>query len=107
MQKRPEDKQKVFALLSDGTIATHYWSNSRQQMQMFYLGNIFETEEDAQRERQRRTLEALRDKSQLDKPVLQIRTEGETDFLIVDDRYIIDFKDILKACEEWKKCQRA
>jgi len=60
MTEKPKDKQKVFALLADGSIAVHHWSNNEVENRMFCQGNIFETEEEARSERERRILTALK-----------------------------------------------
>ena len=74
---------------------------------MWRQGNIFETEDEAVKAKQKRVLEAMREQDKYIKAFIQIRSEGEKDFLVVDDRYIIDFEDLVKVCEEYQKCQKA
>ena len=50
MTRMPKDKQKVYALLADGTIAVHYWSSNTVETNMFLQGNIFEDKGDAKLE---------------------------------------------------------
>lgn len=109
MTQTPEEKQKVYALLADGSIAVHYWGNNPIEQNMLKQGNIFETEEEAINEKQRRLMSTMAAelKTKVRDPFIQIKTGEKTDFLIVDDRYIIDFKDILKVCEEFQRCQKA
>lgn len=107
MKKLPEDKQKVYGLLSTGDIVTHHWSGNTVEQNMWRQGNIFETEDEAIKAKQKRVLEAMREQDKYTKAFLQIRSEGEKDFLVVDDRYIIDFEDLVKVCEEYQKCQKA
>ena len=107
MKKLPQDKQKVYGLLATGDIVTHHWSGNTVEKNMWRQGNIFETEDEAVKAKQKRVLEAMREQDKYAKAFLQIRSEGEKDFLVVDDRYIIDFEDLVKLCEDYQKCQKA
>lgn len=101
---KPKDKEKVFALLADGSIAVHYWSNNKTEVNMLIQGNIFMTRREAEKERLRRFNKAL----MLERPSVQIRREEKRDVLVIADRYAIDFKSLLEVCEEYQKtCQRA
>lgn len=108
MIEKPKDRQKVFALLADGTIAEHYWSNNDAENRMFLQGNIFETEKDARSERDRRILMAM---SKKEPKTIGLRIMSDsvmTDFLVVDEKYYISFEDIMQLImDEKEKCQKA
>lgn len=102
---KPKDKEKVFALLADGSIAVHYWSDNKTENNMLLQGNIFKTEDEAKKERANRLSKAL---GAIARPSVQIRREKKRDVLVIADRYAIDFKSLLEVCEEYQKtCQRA
>jgi len=105
MTEKPKDKQKVFALLADGSIAEHYWSNNDTENRMFYQGNIFETEENAREESKNRQVRTIGKElgAKILRPTLQIEEDGNKNYLIIDGKYKVDFEDIMKSIEAWKR----
>ena len=105
MTEKPKDKQKVFALMADGSVVVHYWSDNNTERRMFLMGNIFADQETAEREKQRRLMSAMRQREETKEwSTLQIESDSEDDYLIVNNNIKVGIKKIMNMIECWQQC---
>ena len=109
--KLPKKKDKVYALLSDGSVVTHIWEGNLQQQRMYWQGNLFESAKAASDEKQRRVMAAMRETNPHRAPQLKplykaenvsVTEENGKEYLVMDGT-AVDFETILRVCQEFKK----